>query len=275
MSTYAIGDIQGCYFSLLALLEKIGFNPKHDTLWFAGDLVNRGLYSLETLRFIKKLNHNAISILGNHDLHLLAVHYGAMSHKSYDTIDDILAAPDRNELCEWLRHRPLLHHDAKLNFVMTHAGLHPQWDLSTAEQCAHEVEVALRGEYFNEFFQHMYGNQPEHWDPHLQGWERLRFITNVLTRMRLVNRAGHLDLRKKGSPKTASEDYFPWFQAPNRLHREVNIVFGHWAALECDTENEPGVFAIDSGCVWGNVLTALRLEDQQRFTVKAKDARKK
>lgn len=268
MATYVIGDIQGCYRTLMALLEKIKFDPSRDTLWFAGDLVNRGKSSLEVLRFVHQLDKRAITVLGNHDLHLLAVYYGATTHKSYDTIDDILLAPDADELCNWLRHQPLLHHDEKLNFVLTHAGIHPQWDIRTAQQCAHEVEAILQGEQYAEFLHHMYGNQPEHWDTHLHGWERLRFITNVFTRMRLVSEDGKLDLRKKGSPEMASEHYHPWFKIKPRLTKNLRIVFGHWAALECNTENEPNVFAIDSGCIWGNVLTALRLDDLKRFTKK-------
>ncbi|MFN7095948.1 MAG: symmetrical bis(5'-nucleosyl)-tetraphosphatase [Gammaproteobacteria bacterium] len=267
MSTYAIGDIQGCYYTLIALLEKINFNPRYDTLWFVGDLVNRGKSSLQVLRFVQQLDKRAITVLGNHDLHLLAVHYGTTTHKIYDTIDDVLQAPDREELCHWLRHQPLLHHDEKLNFVLTHAGIHPAWDIRTAQQCAHELEAILQGEQYVEFFHHMYGNQPEHWDTHLHGWERLRFITNVFTRMRLVSEDGKLDLKKKGSPDMAGEHYHPWFEIKPRLARDTRLIFGHWAALECNTGKEPNVFAIDSGCIWGNTLTALRLEDLQRFEV--------
>lgn len=268
MPTYVIGDIQGCYVTFMALLDKIGFNPRSDTIWLAGDLVNRGKGSLAVLRFVHQLGKRAITVLGNHDMHLLAVHYGAVTHKSYDTIDDILQAPDCDALCYWLRHQQLLHHDERLNFVLTHAGIYPQWDIQTAQQCAHEVEAKLQGEMYTEFLHHMYGNQPEHWDTHLRGWERLRFITNAFTRMRLVSETGKLDLRKKGSPEGANENYHPWFLIKPRLSRDVRIVFGHWAALECDTDGEPNVFAIDSGCVWGGKLTALRLEDLKRFQVK-------
>jgi bis(5'-nucleosyl)-tetraphosphatase (symmetrical) len=271
MTTYAIGDIQGCYKSFRELLKLIRFNPKRDKLWLVGDLVNRGPQSVDVLRYIYQLGDRAVTVLGNHDLHLLAVQAGVVTHKSYDTIDDILAAPDANELCYWLRHQPLMHYDKRKNLVLVHAGLHPQWDLITAQQCAMEVQAALQGPQYTEFLHHMYGNQPEHWDPHLHGWERLRFITNVFTRMRLVSLTGHLDLRKKGSPEMASQDYYPWFTIPQRKNRKTPIVFGHWAALECDTGNVPNVHAIDSGCVWGRELTALRLSDMQRFSMAAKE----
>ncbi|NNM58472.1 MAG: symmetrical bis(5'-nucleosyl)-tetraphosphatase [Legionellales bacterium] len=271
MATYVIGDIQGCYTTFMALLEKIAFNPKNDTLWLAGDLINRGKGSLEVLRFAYQMRERVITVMGNHDMHLLAVYYGATAHKSYDTLDDILQASDCDELCYWLRQQPLLHHDERLNFVLTHAGIHPQWDIQTAEQCAHEVEASLQGEMYKEFLHHMYGNQPEHWDTHLQGWERLRFITNVFTRMRLVSETGRLDLRKKGSPEGAQEHYHPWFSIRPRLASDVRIIFGHWAALECNTGDEPNVYAIDSGCVWGNKLTAFRLDDLKRFRVKNRE----
>lgn len=262
---YAIGDVQGCYSSLQNLLEIIQFDPKDDKLWFAGDIINRGPQSLETLRFIKALGDRAITVLGNHDLHCLAVFYGAVEKKPYDTLDSILRAPDAEELCDWLRHQPLLHVDESYNAAMLHAGFYPLWDLEQAKSCAKEVEAALQGPQHLEFFHHMYGNEPSTWHDDLTGWDRLRFITNCFTRMRLCHTNGQLDLLHKGPPTQAESGYQPWFQLPYKHADNLHIIFGHWAALECRCD-VPNIHPIDSGCVWGNKLTALRLEDWQRFS---------
>lgn len=266
MSTYAIGDIQGCYTPLQQLLAHIQFDPAKDTLWFIGDLVNRGSQSLETLRFIKSLGQNQRSVLGNHDLHLLAVALGVQKIKSSDTFTDILAAPDRDELIHWLLHLPLVHHDTDLSFTMVHAGLAPSWDLPTAINLSKEVETILQSSSACEFLQNMYGNEPALWHPDLQGWDRLRCITNYFTRLRFCRLDGSLELTTKGTIGSHPADLFPWFQIPDRLNANLNILFGHWAALHGET-NIPNVFALDTGCAWGYCLTAMRLEDRKKFSV--------
>jgi bis(5'-nucleosyl)-tetraphosphatase (symmetrical) len=260
MSTYAIGDVQGCYAELSELLGRIKFNPSRDQLWFVGDLVNRGPQSLEVLRYVRSLGTAAITVLGNHDLHLLAVAFGESDRlRSDDTLDAILAAPDRDELLEWLRQQPLLHHDAHLGYTLLHAGLPPQWDLRTAQSCAHEIENALRGENsMQELFAHMYGNQPDKWSDALRGADRLRFIVNCFTRLRVCDADGHVNLKYKGTPDTVPEGFYPWFRAPKRRSDKLRIVCGHWSAL--DYHDGDGVLAIDTGCVWGGRLCAVRLD---------------
>lgn len=263
MATYAIGDVQGCYDELLALLDLIAFEPQKDCLWFAGDLVNRGPQSLEVLRFIKQLPHTHI-VLGNHDLHLLALANGHAHHKH--TLHDVLNAPDLSELINWLRQQPLLHYDTHLNYLMVHAGLPPQWDLTIAQQCAQEVEAILRSEHYAELLKNMYGDEPNKWQPNLIGLERQRFIINALTRIRFCDKEGRLNLHTKTGLEAQPTGYLPWFKIPGRLNGSLQIVFGHWAALQGVTE-EARVHALDTGCVWGNALTAMRLEDGQRFSV--------
>jgi bis(5'-nucleosyl)-tetraphosphatase (symmetrical) len=263
MATYAIGDVQGCFDELQALLAKISFNPTHDELWIVGDLVNRGLKSLATLRFIKNLPNCKI-VLGNHDLHLLAMAYGRPYHSH--TLDEILQAPDRDELIHWLAQQPLLHHNAKLNYVMVHAGIPPQWDLLLAKQCARELETVLRSEQLSELLTHMYGNEPNQWSDDLQGWERLRFITHAFTRMRFCTAEGALDFHYTGAVGSQPSQLMPWFKVPHRRNKDLNIIFGHWAALQGEVD-EPKIFALDTGCVWGNCLTAMRLEDQKIFNI--------
>lgn len=263
MATYAIGDVQGCFDELCALLEKINYNSAQDELWFVGDLVNRGPKSLEVLRFIKQQLRVKI-VLGNHDIHLLALAFGhTYSHHS---LQAILTAPDCMELVEWLRRQPLLHHDEKLNYVMVHAGLPPQWNLAQAKKYAYELEKILQQENITDVLKHLYGNQPDQWHDDLQGWERLRFITNALTRMRFCDEHGKLDLKTQGPLGTQLPGFMPWFQVPQRKTENCRIIFGHWAALQGKV-NSPNVFALDTGCIWGNCLTAMRLEDQQLFNV--------
>ena len=269
MSTYAIGDVQGSYDTLQKLLTLCEFDPKSDQLWFTGDLVNRGPQSLEVLHYVKSLGDKAITVLGNHDLHLLAVAYGKESLNSVDTFQDILDSPDCKELCDWLRHSPLLHYDPHSSYLLVHAGLPPQWDLDLALQCAQEVEQTLQGEDYLEFFSHMYGNDPHTWEENLPRWERLRFITNCLTRIRLCNKEGKINLKHKGKPPSQSSEDIPWFKVPNRKNESLHIIFGHWAALEGNADH-PNVFAIDTGCVWGGSLTAMRLEDRALFSVECK-----
>lgn len=274
MATYVIGDVQGCLTPLMQLLEHIEYSPEQDTLWFAGDLINRGHESLETLRFIKSLGDKAIVVLGNHDLHLLAVSYGRGKLKRGDTLSEILTAADRDDLMHWLRHRPLFHYDPLLNTVMTHAGIPPCWDLDTAQALAKEVENTLQSDHAEHFFATMYGNIPDQWDNTLSGADRLRTITNYLTRMRFCDERSKLDLKSKEGVNTAEKGYAPWFHYPSQVPTECHIVFGHWAALEGKTL-QTNVHALDTGCVWGGSLTALRLEDRQRFSTPCTLNRKK
>jgi bis(5'-nucleosyl)-tetraphosphatase (symmetrical) len=258
MAVYAIGDIQGCFDELQSLLRLIHFNPQHDRLWFAGDLVNRGPKSLETLRFIKDLGNRAASVLGNHDLHLIAAAHGYPISGDDHTLDAILNAPDRDELINWLRQQPLLHHDDTLGYTMIHAGLPPQWDLTLARQCAQEVETCLRGDRITDFIEHMYGNKPRQWSNDLSGWKRLRFTVNCLTRLRFCDDQGRLKLKYKGPPGSQPPEYRPWFELPDRKSRHMNIVFGHWSTL--GKRNDAGIFPLDTACLWGGEMTALRID---------------
>lgn len=259
MATYAIGDIQGCFDELQQLLTKIAFDPAIDTLWFAGDLVNRGPKSLETLRYIKGLGSHAVVVLGNHDLHLLAVWQQTNHHHSRnDTLNAILSADDGEELLEWLRRRPLFHHDPQLGYAMVHAGLPPQWDLETAARCANEVEKVLRGKKFRKFLDHMYGNKPKQWSEKLAGWERLRFIVNCFTRLRFCSKDGTLELNQKGAPGSQQGDSIPWFKVQKRKSRKQRIIFGHWSTLGLYMKKR--VYSIDTGCLWGGRLTALQID---------------
>lgn len=266
MSTYAIGDVQGCYNQLQTLLDKINFNQQKDRLWFTGDLVNRGPNSLETLRFIRSLQKNAITVLGNHDLHLIAVAYGTQFVKPTDTFQDVLQAKERTELIEWLCQQRLLYHDQKLNFTMTHAGIAPQWDLGKAQQLALEVETTLQGQSRLTLLENMYGNEPKCWHDKLTGIERLRCIINYFTRMRFCDSNGCLDLNYKGEIEYAPTELTPWFKFKRRKMQMENIVFGHWAALRGVTDTQY-VFAIDTGCAWGEQLTAMCLETGERVSV--------
>ncbi|WJW75898.1 symmetrical bis(5'-nucleosyl)-tetraphosphatase [Thiohalobacter sp. IOR34] len=263
MAVYAIGDIQGCFAELQRLLERLRFDPADDRLWFAGDLVNRGPQSLETLRFVRELGDRAVSVLGNHDLHLLAGAYHTEHIKKKDTLHPILEAPDRDELIDWLRQRPLLHHDAELGYTLIHAGLPPQWDLATAQACAREMEAVLRGDACSAFLEVMYGDRPDRWDAALEGWDRLRFITNCFTRLRYCTPDGTLGLAYKGPPGSQPPPYRPWFEIEERRSRELNILFGHWSTL--GRVRAPGVFPLDTGCLWGGELTALRLDGPPRW----------
>ncbi|HEY2675880.1 MAG TPA: symmetrical bis(5'-nucleosyl)-tetraphosphatase [Steroidobacteraceae bacterium] len=258
MALYAIGDVQGCDAELGALLTQLQFAPDRDSLWFVGDLVNRGPDSLKVLRRIRALGEAATVILGNHDLHLLAVAFGAARLRNDDTLDAVLAAPDRAGLLEWLLSRPLLHEDSKLRVVMVHAGLVPEWDLPLARDCAREVEKALRRDP-EKLFAHLYGDQPDRWNDAHVGKDRLRFIVNCFTRLRYLDSEGRLALRAKGSPRKApSKSLIPWFEAAGARWRGSHIVFGHWSTL--GFFHNADVTGIDTGCVWGGSLTALRLD---------------
>ena len=266
MAVYAIGDVQGCFDELQALLELIRFDPDKDRVWFAGDLVNRGPKSLQTLRFIRDLDDSAVSVLGNHDLHLIAAAHGHLLSNDDHTLDAILTAPDCDELIDWLRQQPLLHHDEALGFTMIHAGLPPQWDLPLAQQCAREVEAVLRSDNLSTFIPHMYGNKPKRWSSELLGWKRLRFIINCFTRLRFCDADGRLKLKYKGAPGSQPAEYRPWFELPERRSRDLKIVFGHWSTLGPRTD--AGIYPLDTACLWGGELTALRIDSTpQWFTL--------
>lgn len=263
MTTWAIGDVQGCLDPLERLLAKLGFDETRDELWLVGDLVNRGPDSLGVLRRLYGMRQACRVVLGNHDLHLLAVAAGAEPMKRKDTFGDVLAAPDAGTLLDWLRHQPLLHYDESRATVMTHAGIPPDWSLADARRLAGEVEDVLRTGDAPAYLRAMYGNDPDRWDESLTGLDRLRVITNHLTRMRFLDERGALDLVSKEGTGTAPPGFRPWFEMPHRRAVDVRIVFGHWAALEgrCDTDN---VEALDAGCVWGRELVALDLDTGER-----------
>ncbi len=266
MTIYAVGDIQGCYDELQALLDKLKFDFRRDTLWLTGDLVNRGPRSAEVLRFIKSLGECAVTVLGNHDLHLLAVAYGHEPPKKNDTLDSILQADDREELLTWLRTRPLIHHDEIRKLTLVHAGFPPQWTLNTALQCAWEVEQILSGDSFNDFLANMYGDLPAKWDSSLKSWDRLRYITNSCTRLRYVNsNSGELELKTKGAPGTLSKEYSPWFSAPKRKTADSKILFGHWSTNGYTAVNN--TICLDSGCIWGGKLTAVNIDSMLKTGV--------
>lgn len=262
MAVYAVGDVQGCFAALQQLLAKINFDPRADRLWFTGDLVNRGPQSAEVMRFVMGLGEAAISVLGNHDLHLLAVAAGKAKVRQQDTIADVLQSQDRTPLLNWLRQRPLLHHDADLGLTLIHAGLLPQWDLEMATGLASEVETVLRGSDADEFFVHMYGNQPQVWREDLAGWDRLRVIVNAFTRLRYCDNKGRMDLSPTGPPGSQPQHLLPWFQLPDRRTKHLTIIFGHWSAL--GIWQKDGVIGLDTGCVWGRALSAVRLDHGRR-----------
>jgi len=271
MTLYAVGDLQGCLDPLKCLLDEVRFDPAQDRLWLVGDLVNRGPQSLETLRYLYALRDSVVSVLGNHDLHLLAVAFGGAKLKKQDTLSDILAAPDRDELLHWLRHLPLIQHDAERNCVLVHAGLPPQWTLAQALSLAGEVEAVLRDDQTHvPFLEQMYGNEPALWHDELHGQERLRLITNYLTRMRFCSPEGQLEFKSKEGLDSAPAGFAPWFSHAHRLTRDVRILFGHWAALKgrCAT---PNVEALDSGCVWGGDMTLLDVDGNRRHLCSCKE----
>jgi bis(5'-nucleosyl)-tetraphosphatase (symmetrical) len=272
MATYAIGDIQGCYDELQQLLEKIRFDPARDKLWFCGDLVNRGGQSLAVLRLVHSFGDRAITVLGNHDLSLLAVaerDHGEQ-YKVNAELREVLFAPDRDVLLDWLRARPLLHVDRGLKFMLVHAGLAPRWTIEGAERAAREVEQRLRTEHSRRLLKAMFGNKPDLWSPRLQGIERLRASINVLTRMRYCDARGRIAYNEKGAPGTQKGGLYPWFEVPGQKPRDIRIVCGHWSTL--GRFQGMGVYAIDGGCVWGGELIALRLdcEEPEFIAVKSK-----
>lgn len=265
MAVFAIGDVQGCFDDLQRLLERLNFEPEEDQLWFTGDLVNRGPKSLETLRFVRGLGDGAVSVLGNHDLHLLAVAEGFQPLRSRDTLRELLDAPDVAELLDWLRFRPLLHYAADPGYLLVHAGLPPEWDLAAAQRCAREAEAALRGTDYRHLLEDMYGNEPARWSETLTGVERLRYIINALTRIRFCTADGRLDFTHKAAPGNQPPELLPWFRVPGRKSSEIDVLFGHWSTL-LDSKT-PRAWALDTGCLWGGKLTALRLDDEESVWV--------
>ena len=273
MATYAIGDIQGCYQSLQNLLNKIQFNPKQDKLWLVGDLINRGPESLKTLRFLYQHRDAVQCVLGNHDLHFLAVDSGVKQATRKDTFESLLKAKDREELVAWLKQQPLFHYSKKHNIAMVHAGVPPCWSLKKTRKYAKEVSECIQSDQAEEFFAAMYGNTPTQWSKNLSGMTRLRVITNFLTRMRYCLPDGSLELTQKVAIGQQPSQLTPWFEL-ERKPLGCELIFGHWASLEgrCFVDD---IFAIDTGCVWGGLLTALRLEDKTYFHVKSAELKQR
>ncbi len=266
MATYAIGDVQGCYDELVDLLDRIAFDPAVDRVWLTGDLVNRGPNSLGVIRCVKKLGDAATTVLGNHDLSLIAAaagHRRRRKRTKRDGIDEVLDAPDAGELVEWLRHRPLVHHEGE--HVLVHAGVLPPWSADDVAARAREVEVMLRGGDWRELCANMYGDEPSAWHESLSGWERLRLTINACTRMRFCSPSGELELKANGGADAAPDGYAPWFRVKDRAAADTTVVCGHWAML--GLHMAPNVLHLDSGCVWGGSLTAVRLEDRALFQV--------
>jgi bis(5'-nucleosyl)-tetraphosphatase (symmetrical) len=260
MTRWAVGDVQGCCDELKQLLARIRFSSDRDRLWLVGDLVNRGPKSLQTLRLVRSLGDNAISVLGNHDLHLLAVALVGAKLRKNDTLSQILAAPDRDLLLQWLQLLPLAHFEPGHGDLLLHAGVLPQWTVAQTLELATEVQRALRDDP-QALLLGMYGDQPDRWQATLAGVDRLRLAINVLTRLRFCTADGRVDFKQKGKPDCAPGPWLPWFRVPGRASREQRIVFGHWSAL--GLHSEPGVLGIDTGCVWGGALTAVNLDDPE------------
>lgn len=268
MATYAIGDIQGCFKSLHRLLDQIAFDPRSDTLWLVGDLVNRGPDSLLTLRFLKSLGSSVRPVLGNHDLFLLAAAEGIVTLRPKDTVQDVLSADDCSDLTNWLRRQPL--HQREGSIFMVHAGLHPQWTIEQAMSFAKEVEEVLAGPDYQTLLHGLFHGQTSQWDPSLKGTERLVSIARVFTRLRTTSLTGEMS-SFSGPPEDAPPGFMPWFRIPDRRSNDGTIITGHWAALGLHIE--PNILAIDSGCVWGRQLTAVRLEDRAVYQVEYADRR--
>ncbi len=263
MANYAIGDIQGCYAPLMALLTRIEFDKSRDQLWLVGDLVNRGPDSLAVLRWAKSQGSAVKAVLGNHDLHLLRVAEGLEPGRKNDTLAEILAAPDRQELLHWLRHLPLIRSYDK--FILVHAGLLPQWSVEQASGLAREVEATLQSSDYRRFLESLYGDTPSSWIEDLRGMDRLRVITNACTRLRFCTTDGTMEFATKGGPECAPPGFMPWFEVPQRASDDATVIFGHWSAL--GLKSDANLLALDSGCFWGRQLSAVRLEDRQIFQV--------
>jgi bis(5'-nucleosyl)-tetraphosphatase (symmetrical) len=270
MSTYAIGDLQGCYSELQDLLNKINFDEIDDQLWFVGDIVNRGPESLACLSFVKSLGTNAKTVLGNHDLHLLAIANKVHKPHRKDTFDEILSADNSEELLDWIKHQPLLVTDPDLNFTMIHAGLPPQWTVEQTKELAKETESLLQSKKFNNFIHNMYGDQPDTWSDKLKDDDRHRYIINCFTRIRYCDANGKLNLKEKAPPGSQDESLTAWYAIPERKTKKDKLIFGHWSTVHLGNEHnfkQYNVYPLDTGCLWGGKLTAMRLEDEKLFSV--------
>jgi len=263
VSTYVIGDIQGCLNELKQLLNKINFSSDKDVVWFTGDLVNRGPNSLEVLRFVKSLEENAITVLGNHDLHMLAIAHGLQKQRRSDTFNQIMEAKDKDSLMEWIASQPLLHATDNDKHILVHAGIYPLWSVLEAKKYAKEVELVLQSDRLTEFLSHMYGNLPDKWSDSLRDWERLRFITNTFSRMRYCTIDAKLDLKSSVSPGKQTNSLVPWYELRNDTPDKHNIYFGHWSTLGLINKN--GIRCLDTGCLWGGTLTALKIDEEFNY----------
>ncbi len=257
MATYAIGDLQGCYSELEQLLTKIDFDRQNDQVWFVGDLVNRGPQSIETVQYIRSLGDAAKCVLGNHDIHLIACYCGLQKCKPNSSLNAILQHQHATQIIDWLRQQPLLYIDANIDWLMVHAGLLPQWSLPIAQRCAHEVEQQLRSDQYADFLQHAYGNHPNQWHPDLNNRDRWRLILNAFTRLRLCDQQGQMDFEFKGPLDAKPEHLHAWFDVPRQADT-AKIIFGHWSAL--GLVKRDNLLALDTGCLWGNQLTAARID---------------
>ena len=268
MATYAVGDIQGCYAEFAALLDEVAFDERHDALWLLGDLINRGPDSLAVVERVMALGDRVTTVLGNHDLHFLAIWYGGHPVRSTDTFTDLVAAPEASAVAEWLRRQPFFHHDPSLGCAMVHAGLAPDWTFADAATLSDELMGVLQGPDFKAYFRDLYGDQPDKLNGDLTGMDRWRILTNCFTRMRLIDARGALNFSHKGALSEAPADCRPWYELTNGIPAEQRLLFGHWAALDGHT-GQRNVIALDTGCVWGRSLTALCLENGERVVIPA------
>ncbi|MEM7026625.1 MAG: symmetrical bis(5'-nucleosyl)-tetraphosphatase [Pseudomonadota bacterium] len=269
MSTYAIGDLQGCYIELLELLNEINFDENKDQLWFVGDLINRGPMSLDCIEFVMSLGNNAKTVLGNHDLHLLAIAKGIRKLHKKDTLDEILESEHAEHIYLWIRQQPLFYYEKELNFAMLHAGLPSMWSITQANEMADNTGSMIRGDKFFDFLPHMYGNEPKQWSNDLSEIEQHRYVINCFTRTRYLHPTGEMDFEEKGMPDEQDE-LVAWYAHPERRSNDTRIVFGHWSTVtlgQSQNFKQYNVYPIDTGCIWGGTLTALRLEDEQLFSV--------
>ncbi|MDH5232016.1 MAG: symmetrical bis(5'-nucleosyl)-tetraphosphatase [Gammaproteobacteria bacterium] len=258
MACYAIGDIQGCYDEFMRLLQTIQFDPKRDQLWLCGDIINRGPKSLEVIDYVMQLGTRAVTVLGNHDLHFLALANGIGKPRRQDTLGPLLESHRLDDLIQWIRHQPLLHYDEQYKALLVHAGIYPQWNLAQAKSYANEVEAQLQSDNYVDFLNVMYGNQPNCWQDDLSGFDRIRFITNVFTRMRFCDAEGHLDMHHKGAIGTQAAGLQPWYEFLIAEYKQKQIFFGHWSTL--GESKHANIHALDSGCLWGGKLTAMRVD---------------
>ncbi len=277
MAIYAIGDLQGCYDELMDLLHEINFDERNDQLWFAGDLINRGPKSLECLKFVFNHPINCKTVLGNHDLHFIALSYGVRQPHKSDTLDELLNSKNRNKYITWYKQQPFLLHDEDSNFYLLHAGLPPQWDIQLSIELANETSQFLQSNEFDKFIHSMYGNKPVLWQDDLIGYERFRFIINCFTRLRYCNKDGSLEFKYKEAPGTQNEYLFPWYSHKARKSKNSKILFGHWSTVTLGKDKDFSIwnaYPLDTGCLWGGSLTALRLEDETLFKVPSRQKNK-